>query len=339
MKAVILFEGKMDRGIIGRIPSEMDFVLCELNEYLELGGIKEGDHLYILIDDRKTAERFRELIVSLKDTATLVIGKKNLETLRKMLLAEGFSVEKKILVKKERERPEKKAVVARRKKVINVVCNNDFALMLAHSISGAGRVALVEIDRLSPVTESRLSLKGEVSFRSILEGSHLLNETEEFGEFDVIPAFPMLEAYESYSEKDFMVMHQMLSDKYDYLIYSSNFFIYDSFSVLALLKSDVSVFPLKARFGEIISLNRKIRFLETRQRLSKESCMFVSFDHSNDNLSEYATYNLLDIEYAGNLKRSRQLADLLGGRVVKERQLQRMKGKMQPIVRKLGLEV
>jgi serine/threonine protein kinase len=100
-----------------------------------------------------------------------------------------------------------------------------------------------------------------------------------------------MEDYEYYSTEGLVEIIRTASDYYDFVIVSCGKFIYDEFTCVSLICSDMIIIPITANSINFREYNRFINFLGARKQLHPENVLFVCFDYQPD---EDFSYGICD---------------------------------------------
>ncbi|MGI6776696.1 MAG: serine/threonine-protein kinase [Acetivibrionales bacterium] len=116
-----------------------------------------------------------------------------------------------------------------------------------------------------------------------------------------------IENYEYYKNESLIELIEKCYSNFDITILLVNRFIYDSYTVISLIKSDYNLVPLQANIGELREFNSYIRFLEESQQIPMEKTKFVAFEYDNTvNLAENAIKEITEGNYIGNIPLSKR---------------------------------
>ncbi len=113
----------------------------------------------------------------------------------------------------------------------------------------------------------------------------------------------LLEDYEYYKLEDYKKIIQFLRSTYDLLIVHTNDFIYDSFTVHSLMRSDVNLIACNGLMHDVKDKLKYMSFLEKQQRIDHHKNIFVLFDYDKRKhidiraLKHTLSQNLVSIPY------------------------------------------
>lgn len=193
-----------------------------------------------------------------------------------------------------------------RKLVIAIWDNAEFGCELAYAASKytGSEVMLADLDLMAPKADLFLNL-GKYSSRSAQAGifghsgldtvmdaigkgmltSALLQQAsvtlKEQKNLHVITGNYKLENYEYYSEESVPKLIDKCYRNYDITILLVNRFIYDAFTLAALLRSDINVAAIRGDVDRFREFNTYISFLKEKQQLPLENTKFVLFEYDN----------------------------------------------------------
>lgn len=88
-----------------------------------------------------------------------------------------------------------------------------------------------------------------------------------------------LDNYEYFSEDSVSKLIDKCYRSYDITILLVNRFIYDAFTLAALLRSDINIAAVRGNVDQLREFNTYIAFLEEKQHLPAENTKFVLFEY------------------------------------------------------------
>lgn len=85
--------------------------------------------------------------------------------------------------------------------------------------------------------------------------------------------------YEYYDSKSYIDLISICKDSFDLVITLSNDNIYDLFTSLSIIKSDINIIPMQAHYDNIRKMNNQVSFLVDKQNISLEKNYIVPFEY------------------------------------------------------------
>lgn len=86
-----------------------------------------------------------------------------------------------------------------------------------------------------------------------------------------------LKHFEYFSNESFIKLLAFTREYFDVVILSANTFIYDAYTCIALIKSDINLIPIVPDIGEVRTFGNYVAFLSEKQNLPKEKFKYISF--------------------------------------------------------------
>lgn len=179
----------------------------------------------------------------------------------------------------------------------------EFGCELAAVLATGGRsVLVVDADLLNPRADLLLGLREErrpaQSSSRLFGGGGLDEAMEEHARGRLTPdavaaiARPTavrgvaalagdyrMEDYEYYSADGLAATLRAAGSAFDVVVVLCGRFLYDAFTCLALMVSEVVVVPVRGRVADFREFNRYIGFLASRRQLDRARVRFVAFEH------------------------------------------------------------
>ena len=191
-----------------------------------------------------------------------------------------------------------------RKMVITIWDNAEFGCELAYMAARhtGGEVMLADLDLLAPKADLFLNIR-KYPGRTVHEGifgytgldivmnamgkgplsQELLREAaagrKDLENLHILTGNYRLENYEYFGEDSVSGLIEKCYRTYDITILLVNRWIYDAFTLSALLKSDVNLVAVKGNIDELREFNTYIAFLKDKQKLPPENTRFVLFEY------------------------------------------------------------
>jgi len=190
----------------------------------------------------------------------------------------------------------------RKSKIICVWDNAIFASEIACVIADKGKkVLLIDADLISPKIDLLVEFKNIKTGIDRFEQINCLSELmEEYSGKRLTPEIVIenslkttrknlyaicgnykTEDYEYYSTKGYAEIISKSSEIFDYIIISCNKFIYDEFTCVSLIKSDMIFIPIVANNIFFREFNKYIHFMSGRKQLVDKNVKFAGFDYSS----------------------------------------------------------
>jgi len=191
-----------------------------------------------------------------------------------------------------------------RKIVITVWDNAEFGCELAYMAAKhtGGEVVLADIDLLSPKADIFLDLKkypsrymqgsifGQTGLDMVMDAiskgsltagllKKALTPVKGIKNLHILTGNFRLENYEYYSEDSIPKLIDKCYRTFDITILLANRWIYDAFTLAALLKSDINIAAVDGSIAEFREFNTYISFLKEKQHLPLEATKFVLFNY------------------------------------------------------------
>ena len=191
-----------------------------------------------------------------------------------------------------------------RKLVITVWDNAEFGCELAYVAAKHTdrQVLLVDLDLLAPKADLFLNIKrdsanalqagifGHSGLDTVMDAigkgmltARVLQQAsvyrKERKNLHIITGNYRLENYEYYSEDSVPKLIDKCYRSFDITVLLVNKFIYDAFTLAALLRSDVNIAAIRADVHQFREFNTYIEFLKEKQQLPLENTKFVLFEY------------------------------------------------------------
>lgn len=191
-----------------------------------------------------------------------------------------------------------------RKMVLTIWDNAEFGCELAYMAAkcSGSEVILVDLDLLAPKADIFLDIKkypvkhaqAEIFNHSGLDtimdviGKGMLTSgslqqasvtRKDMKNLHIITGNYRLDNYEYYSEDSVSKLIDKCYRSYDITILLVNRFIYDAFTLAALLRSDINIAAVRGSVDQLREFNTYIAFLEEKQHLPAENTKFVLFEY------------------------------------------------------------
>lgn len=313
-----------------KLRSIIEYLDSSIDEYLD------DDYNYIssLLNEEENIILLKNLS---SETGIKLKNNERYKSFSKWIVKERASSE--ILVEKEVVKY-REVQIGYKKQIITVIDNYNFALELAYLVAKSTdyRVMIIDGDRLNPCldlvidVESKSLLNTDFIQYSSKSGMNMALESidKNFNSREYIEELSRspkgldnlhiltgnydLNNYEYYENDNYIRLLDSLYSYYDLVVISANKFIYDAYTCISLLKSDINIVPIKPRLDKIRELNSYIVFLNEKQNISKDKYKFVGFDFNEKvHLDSKIMKKLTENNYIGTIsydeKRERLISD------------------------------
>jgi len=203
--------------------------------------------------------------------------------------------------------PEGKYPLRIRKKVITIWDNAEFGCELAYMAAKhtKGEVMLIDLDLFAPKADLFLNVKKypgktvqgglydysglDIVMNAIGKGvlsPELLQQAavrrKELSNLHILTGSYRLDNYEYFSEDSVIRLIEKSYRIYDITILLVNRWIYDAFTLSALLKSDINIAAVRGDIDVLREFNTYIAFLKDKQKLPVENTRFVLFEYDKE---------------------------------------------------------
>jgi serine/threonine protein kinase len=221
-----------------------------------------------------------------------------------------------------------------KKMVIAIWDNVEFGCEIAYIISKLTdlEVMLIDLDLLSPKADIFLNIKKapdrilndgiivesglDVVMTSIEKG--FLNceimieasvKRRELKNLHILTGSYKLENYEYYSDQSLIKLIEKSYMYFDITLLLVNRSLYDSYTVISLIKSDLNIIPVRADLDKLREFNSYLVFLKDKQHISLDKSKFAAFEYdAQTNLSHKDLEVVSEGNYLGSIKSSQKRA-------------------------------
>lgn len=191
-----------------------------------------------------------------------------------------------------------------RKLVITVWDNAEFGCELAYMAAKYtnSQVLLVDLDLLAPKADLFLNIKtdsaktvqagifGHSGLDTVMDAigkgmltTRVLQQAsvyrKERRNLSIITGNYRIENYEYYSEDSVSKLIDKCYRSFDITVLLVSKFIYDAFTLAALLRSDINIAAIRAEVDQFREFNTYIEFLKEKQKLPPENTKFLLFEY------------------------------------------------------------
>jgi len=221
-----------------------------------------------------------------------------------------------------------------RKVILTIWDNAEFGCELAYTAAKYTdlNVVLIDLDLLSPKIDLILNTN-KYPFKVFTEG--LFNKSsldivieslekntltqevfmksairkKELKNLFIITGNYNLSNYEYYSDDSLVKLIEKAYQYFDVVILLVNRSIYDSYTVISLIKSDYNLIAVRADADKLREFNRYLLFLEEKQQILLNKCKFVAFEYDkNLNIDKKALEEITGGNYIGSISYSSKRA-------------------------------
>jgi len=237
-----------------------------------------------------------------------------------------------------------------KKTIITIWDNSEFGCEFAYAAAKTTNysVILIDLDLLSPKSDLYLGLRrntGKVSAEGRFNESGL-NIAMDFAEKGILTGEILIEAsvkrielknlyvltgnyrldnYEYYNNDSLKLLIEKAYQQFDLVILLVNRFIYDSYTIMALIKSDYNIIALRADVDMFREFNNFIVFLKAKQHIPVNKTKFTAFEYNPginlglDVIDEITRHNFCgSVKYSGRRAKYRNLKLCYARRMEKE---------------------
>lgn len=221
-----------------------------------------------------------------------------------------------------------------RKIILTVWDNAEFGCELAYMAAKLTdlSVVLIDVDLLSPKADMYLKIKkypSKVFTEGLFNKSSLniiMNSLEknmltsdmfleasirrkELKNLFVVTGNYSLDNYEYYSDDSLTRLIEKAYQYFDVVVLLANKSIYDSYTIISLIKSDYNLIPLRANVDNLREFNRYLLFLEEKQQIPLGKYKFIAFEYNrNVNIDSRALKEITGGNYIGSIRYSAKRA-------------------------------
>ncbi|HHW32028.1 MAG TPA: protein kinase [Clostridiaceae bacterium] len=164
------------------------------------------------------------------------------------------------------------------------------------------------ITREGLVSDSSIGIAMDFIDRNCLDGS-LIKEISvkrrELKNLYILTGNYNIENYEYFSDSSLERLIEKCYQSFDITVLLVNRSIYDSYTVISLLKSDYNLVPARADVDKLREINSQLVFLKNKQRIELEKTKIIAFEYDPAvNLSRSALEELTSNNYLGSIRYS-----------------------------------
>ncbi len=149
-----------------------------------------------------------------------------------------------------------------------------------------------------------------------------------------------LENYEYFEDSAIKRLCDDACKVFDILIMSVGKFIYDSFTVLALLRSEINIIPLNSNYISVMEYCAYLSFLETKQKIPCSKARFVLYEYDAAcHLDPFSVNDATDGKLAGIISYSKERVVSRNGKACFARNMDKRTVKeYMAILKKIGFK-
>ncbi len=215
-------------------------------------------------------------------------------------------------------------MTASKRLALTVWDNAEFACELAYITAKLSKldVLLVDLDLLSPKVDLYLNINkypdklihegisNESGINIVLDSiekgcftrESLLGacvKRNELGNLHILTGNYRLENYEYYTDESLAVFIDKAKSMFDVLLLAVGKSIYDSFTVISLIKSDLNIIPINATIDKFREFNNYLVFLKEKQKIQINKNKFIAYEYEpiygleEDAIDEITQHNYL----------------------------------------------
>jgi len=179
------------------------------------------------------------------------------------------------------------------------------------------KVLLMDLDRLNPCIDFYCGTSTKVKdgwVKELIGIQKIYTENGSGDDYDalcvshrdvtnlkVVYGASDLKQFEYYTNEALLDALTYYKKRYDLVIANVNGFIYDAYTCLALITSDLNILPIDGSINAIRHCQRSMRLLEEKQKLNLDKCAYILYDY-----------------YAKDNQSMKLLSEMIGGRIVGE---------------------
>lgn len=179
------------------------------------------------------------------------------------------------------------------------------------------KVLLIDLDRLNPCIDFYCGSSAKVKegwVKELIGIQKIYTENGSGDDYDalcvshrdvvnlkVLYGALDLKQFEYYTNEALLDALTYYKKRYDLIIANVNGFIYDAYTCLALITSDLNLLPVDGSLNAIRHCQRSMRLLEEKQKLDLDKCSYILFDY-----------------YAKDNQGMKLLSEIIRGRIIGE---------------------
>jgi serine/threonine protein kinase len=221
-----------------------------------------------------------------------------------------------------------------RKLILTVWDNAEFGCEFAYVAAKLTRynIMLIDLDLISPKADLHLNIKkfsetiiseGLVSNSSISIAMDFIEKNnldvilikelsvkrKEIKNLYVLTGNYKLENYEYYNDHSLEKLIDKCYQYFDVTVILANRSIYDSYTVISMLKSDYNLVPIRADLDNLRDINSQLVFLKDKQKIDLEKTKIIAFEYNSSiNLGKSTLEELSQNNYLGSIRFSSRRA-------------------------------
>lgn len=254
-------------------------------------------------------------------------------TLEKRALLEKSINDENLKTKKEKQKKHEKKLLL--KPYMITIFNqpmllSEFLIVLSRQYKNSS-IAVLESDRLNPQLDiflnsdrnikgiyTHLDISRTTSLNLLIDALHKKNLTKQYVDnlstkvngYKNISFFTgsyLLGDYEYYHIEDYKNILDFLRSQYDILLISTNQFIYDAFTCMSLMESDLNLIGIKGSMPNFMEAKRYFDFLEEKQNIAASKNFYLLFDYNRKrHIHESVVKQYVRKNYVGNISENNE---------------------------------
>jgi hypothetical protein len=302
-----------------KLKAIIDYLEGSIDEYLD----EDYNYISSVLNDEENIL----IIKNLSKNTAIKLKKNNVfREYSKWIIEDGSS--KEVLVEKEVIKY-KEVQIGYKKQIITVLDNYNFALELGYIVAKETdyNVLLLDGDRLNPCMDLVIDIEAKnllkmdyiqysnkSGLNQALEAIDKNFDSKEYiyeiskspkglDNLHILTGNYDLNNYEYYENENYVSLLDSLYSYYDLVIINSNKFMYDAYTCISLLKSDINIVPIIPRLDKIREINKYIGFLNEKQNIPTDKYKFVGYEYREKvHLQARIVDELTENNYIGTIK-------------------------------------
>lgn len=288
-----------------------DFSIKLISEYIsnEIDGF-EARH-YIENTDLELSKDIEIETLKIESRRREVSSKRlnEKETLDKVVDTKIYksTIREKLLAYKIRSSSDKKTISIAGKRHVNIWGNYQFGCELAYMLSKKMplKILLIDANRLAPSIDMYFGIEkflksyeinDDISYntglniaidairKNVLTKELLYDISKPHKKVKnlyFLSGSYNINNYEYYDSKSYIELISICKDSFDVVITLSNDNIYDLYTSISIIKSDINIIPIEAHYDNIRKINNQVSFLMDKQNVSLDKNYIVPFEYMN----------------------------------------------------------
>lgn len=188
------------------------------------------------------------------------------------------------------------------------------------------KVLLMDLDRLNPCIDFYCGSSAKVKddwVKELIGIQKIYTENGSGDDYDalcvshrdlpnlkVLYGAADLKQFEYYTNEALLDALTYYKKRYDLVITNVNGFIYDAYTCLSLITSDLNILPIDGSLNAIRHCQRSMRLLEEKQKLNLDKCTYILFDYyTRDNQSMKLLSEMIGGKMIGEIEKCKKRDD------------------------------